>query len=83
MLQYAIVFLIISIIAGIFGFTGTANTTKTIAKVLFALFLIFFVLTLIFGGVAIWLNSKDPALKSRVSKIHGPLLYFFARPLAQ
>ncbi len=53
MLQYAIIFLVISVIAGIFGFRGVESTSKTIAKVFFILFLILFVLALIFGSRAV------------------------------
>ncbi|MFW6281066.1 MAG: DUF1328 domain-containing protein [Halanaerobium sp.] len=53
MLQYAIIFFVISVIAGIFGFRGVAGTSQTIAKFLFGVFLILFVLTLIFGSAII------------------------------
>jgi uncharacterized membrane protein YtjA (UPF0391 family) len=49
MLQYTIVFLIISLFAAILGFGVIAGTAATIAKVLFVIFLVFFVVSLIGG----------------------------------
>jgi uncharacterized membrane protein YtjA (UPF0391 family) len=53
MLQWALIFLVISLVAGLFGFTNISAGAAGIAKVLFFLaiviFLIFLVLAL-FGG---------------------------------
>ena len=49
MIQWAIIFFVISVIAGFFGFTGVASGARTIAKVLFFIALIAFVIVLVFG----------------------------------
>ena len=47
MLEYAIIFLIISIVAALFGFGRAASVSATIAKVLFVIFLIAFIVALV------------------------------------
>ena len=47
MLQWVLVFLIVSIIAAVFGFTDIAATSKQIAKIIFFIFLVMFVVSLI------------------------------------
>ena len=49
LLQWAVIFLLISLIAGFFGFTGVASGTRTIAKVLFFIAVVIFLIVLIFG----------------------------------
>jgi uncharacterized membrane protein YtjA (UPF0391 family) len=48
-LEWAIIFFIVSFIAGYFGFGGVASGTRTIAKVLFFLAITIFLVVLIFG----------------------------------
>ncbi len=56
MLNYAILFLIISLIAGLLGFGGIAAGAATMAKIVFWLFLVLFVVSLItpIGRRSIW-----------------------------
>ncbi len=49
MLNWAIIFFIISLIAGFFGFTNIAAGARGIAKVLFFIALAIFLVILIFG----------------------------------
>lgn len=49
MLNYAIIFFVISIIAAVLGFGGIAGSAAGIAKILFVGFLILAVVSLIFG----------------------------------
>jgi uncharacterized membrane protein YtjA (UPF0391 family) len=47
MLQFALLFLVVSLIAGVLGFTSIAGASFAIAKVLAGLFLLLFVVFLI------------------------------------
>ena len=47
MIQWALIFLVISIIAGALGFTGVASGARRIAKILFGLFLAIAVVVLL------------------------------------
>jgi uncharacterized membrane protein YtjA (UPF0391 family) len=49
MLNWAIVFFLLSLIAGFFGFTNVAAGAKGIAKILFFVALVIFLIVLIFG----------------------------------
>lgn len=49
MLEWAVIFFLISIAAGFFGFRGVASGTRTIAKVLFFIAVAIFLVILIFG----------------------------------
>ena len=49
MLNYAFLFLIITLVAAVLGFGVIAGTAATIAKVLFLLFLILFIVSLFLG----------------------------------
>jgi uncharacterized membrane protein YtjA (UPF0391 family) len=49
MLNWAILFLIISLVAGVFGFSGVASGAKSIAKVFFVIALLIFLVVLVFG----------------------------------
>ena len=49
MLEWALIFFLISVIAGVFGFTGIAAGTAAIAKVLFFIAVALFVIFLILG----------------------------------
>jgi uncharacterized membrane protein YtjA (UPF0391 family) len=49
MLNYAIVFLLISLVAGILGFGVISGTAATIAKVLFIIFLVLFIISFVRG----------------------------------
>jgi len=49
MLEWAVLFFVISLIAGFFGFTGVASGAKSIAKVLFAIALVIFLIVVVFG----------------------------------
>lgn len=46
MLQWVLIFLVLSIIAGVFGFGGIAATSQGIAKVLFVIFLVMFIVSI-------------------------------------
>jgi uncharacterized membrane protein YtjA (UPF0391 family) len=48
-IEWAIIFFVISVIAGFFGFTGVASGARRIAKVLFFLAVIAFLVVLVFG----------------------------------
>lgn len=47
MLQWALIFFVISIVAAIFGFTGIAVTTAAIAKIICLVYVSLFIITLI------------------------------------
>ncbi|WP_230530230.1 DUF1328 domain-containing protein [Microvirga roseola] len=47
MLEWALVFLVISLVAGALGFTGIASGAKTIAKILFGIFLVLFIILIL------------------------------------
>lgn len=49
MIEWAIIFFIISLIAGIFGFTNIAAGARGIAKILFFIALAIFLILLVFG----------------------------------
>lgn len=49
MIEWAIIFFVISLVAGFFGFSGVASGAKTIAKVLFFIALTIFIVVLVFG----------------------------------
>ncbi|TVP54122.1 MAG: DUF1328 domain-containing protein [Gemmatimonadales bacterium] len=49
MLQWALIFFIVSLIAGAFGFRSVGSAAAGIAKILFFLFLIIFVVMLVLG----------------------------------
>ena len=49
MINWAIIFFIISLVAGLFGFTGIAQGSRSIAKVLFFVALVIFLIVLVFG----------------------------------
>jgi len=49
MLNWAIIFFIVSLVAGYFGFTGVASGAKSIAKVLFVIAIVIFLIVLVFG----------------------------------
>lgn len=49
MLNYAVVFLLVSLVAAVLGFGVIAGTAATIAKVLFLVFLVLFIVSLIKG----------------------------------
>lgn len=49
MLQWALIFLVISLIAGAFGFRSVGSAAAGIAKILFFVFLILFVVSLLMG----------------------------------
>jgi uncharacterized membrane protein YtjA (UPF0391 family) len=48
-LEWAIIFFVVSLVAGYFGFGGVASGAKTIAKVLFFLAITIFLVVLVFG----------------------------------
>lgn len=48
-LEWAIIFFLVSLVAGYFGFGGVASGTRTIAKVLFFLAITIFLVVLVFG----------------------------------
>lgn len=49
MLNYAVIFLLVSLIAGILGFGVIAGTAASIAKILFVIFLMLFIASLLRG----------------------------------
>lgn len=49
MLEWALIFFVISLIAGFFGFSGAASGAKSIAKILFFLAIAIFLVILVFG----------------------------------
>ncbi len=49
MIEWAIIFFIISLIAGVFGFTNIAAGARGIAKILFFIALAIFLIVLVFG----------------------------------
>ena len=49
MIQWAIVFFVISLVAGLLGFTGIAAGFRSVAKVLFFISLAIFLIVLVFG----------------------------------
>lgn len=49
MIEWAIIFFVISVIAGVLGFTGIAAGARSIAKILFFIALTIFLIVLIFG----------------------------------
>jgi uncharacterized membrane protein YtjA (UPF0391 family) len=49
MIQWAIIFFVISLIAGVLGFTNIAAGARGIAKILFFIALMIFLIVLIFG----------------------------------
>ena len=57
MLEWALIFFLISLVAGVFGFTNVAVGARTIAKILFfvaiAIFLVLLVLALTAGSLMI------------------------------
>jgi uncharacterized membrane protein YtjA (UPF0391 family) len=53
MLQWALLFLVVSLIAGALGFYAVAGTAAWIAKVIFVLFLVLFLATLLMGRRAV------------------------------
>lgn len=48
-LEWAVIFFLVSLVAGYFGFGGVASGTRTIAKVLFFLAITIFLVVLVFG----------------------------------
>jgi uncharacterized membrane protein YtjA (UPF0391 family) len=52
MLQWTLIFLVLSLIAGALGFWAVAGTAASIAKVLFIIFLVLFLVSLIRRGKA-------------------------------
>ncbi len=49
MLQYALIFLIVTILAGVLGFGVVAGTAAMIAKICFVVFLVLFLFSLLGG----------------------------------
>ena len=49
MIEWAVIFFIISVVAGWFGFTGVASGARTLAKVIAVIAIIGFLIVLIFG----------------------------------
>jgi uncharacterized membrane protein YtjA (UPF0391 family) len=49
MIEWAIIFFLISLVAGVLGFTGLAAGFRAIAKILFFIALTIFLIVLIFG----------------------------------
>lgn len=49
MIEWALIFFIVSIVAGIFGFTGIASGAAGIAKILFFIAVTIFLIVLVFG----------------------------------
>ena len=47
MLNWVLIFLVVSLIAGVFGFTGIAVEAAGIARILFFIFLVLFIVSLI------------------------------------
>ena len=52
MLQWALIFFIISVVAGAFGFSGLSATAGGIARILFFIAVVIFVIFLVLGIVA-------------------------------
>lgn len=57
MLQWALIFFVISIVAAIFGFTGIAVTTAAIAKIICLVYVSLFIITLILYFTKIHLST--------------------------
>ncbi|MHB1948015.1 MAG: DUF1328 domain-containing protein [Gammaproteobacteria bacterium] len=76
MLQWALIFFIISIVAAIFGFTGVAATTATIAKVIFIVYVSLFVITLILYFTKIRLSMLGWLIVFFVAALISGLLAF-------
>ncbi len=52
MLQWALVFFVVSLVAALFGFTGIAVATAEIARVLFFIAIVIFLIFLVLGIMA-------------------------------